>query len=375
MRMPKRPTLLAAFAALVAVFAFVVVTKPAQAAGPVRIMPLGDSITGSPGCWRALLWNRLQSTGFTNIDFVGTLPPQGCGVAHDGDNEGHGGILATNMANQNQLPPWLSATTPDVVIMHLGTNDVWSNIAPATILAAFSKLVDQMRASNPNMKILVAQILPMNPSNCADCGSRVVAFNNAIPGWAAGKSTAASPITVVDQWTGFSTGTDTFDGVHPNDAGNQKISNRWYPPLSSVLTGATASPSPSRSVSPSPSRSVSPSPSRSVSPSASPSGGAGACSATYSIVNQWPGAFQGGVTVRNNGTVALNGWTVRWTWPNGQVITQLWGGAPSASGSSVTVRNVDYNGTLAPGATVTFGFIANWTGSNGVPAPVTCTSP
>ena len=79
--------------------------------------------------------------------------------------------------------------------------------------------------------------------------------------------------------------------------------------------------------------------------------------------------------MRNNGTVALNGWTVRWTWPNGQVITQLWGGAPSASGSSVTVRNVDYNGTLAPGATVTFGFIANWTGSNGVPAPVTCTSP
>ncbi|MEU8143733.1 hypothetical protein [Nonomuraea sp. NPDC048901] len=54
-------------------------------------MPLGDSITNSPGCWRALLWNRLQSTGYTDIDFVGTLPPQGCSVAHDGDNEGHGG--------------------------------------------------------------------------------------------------------------------------------------------------------------------------------------------------------------------------------------------------------------------------------------------
>src|SRR6185503_13299930 len=194
--MPKRSVLVIVLAALAVALALVMVRPGVSSAPtPVRIMPLGDSITGSPGCWRALLWNRLQSTGFTNIDFVGTLPPQGCGVAHDGDNEGHGGILATNMANQNQLPPWLSATTPDVVIMHLGTNDVWSNIAPATILAAFSKLVDQMRASNPSMKILVAQIIPMNPSNCAECGQRVVALNQAIPGWAAGKTTTASPIT------------------------------------------------------------------------------------------------------------------------------------------------------------------------------------
>ncbi|MBO3748502.1 cellulose binding domain-containing protein [Streptosporangiaceae bacterium NEAU-GS5] len=235
--MPRKTALFALLATLLGTITFVI-SSPAQAA-PVRIMPLGDSITGSPGCWRALLWNRLQTSGLTNIDFVGTLPPQGCGVTYDGDNEGHGGILATNMANQNQLPPWLAATHPDIVMMHLGTNDVWSNLSPATILAAFSTLVDQMRASNPSMKILVAQILPMNPSNCAECGQRVVAFNNAIPAWAAGKSTAASPITVVDQWTGFNTATDTGDGVHPNDAGNQKISNRWYPALSGLLGGTT----------------------------------------------------------------------------------------------------------------------------------------
>ena len=204
-----------------------------------RIMPLGDSITGSPGCWRALLWNRLQTAGFTSIDFVGTLPPQGCGVAHDGDNEGHGGILATNMADQNQLPPWLAATRPDVVMMHLGTNDVWNARTPAVILTAFSKLVDQMRAQNPSMRILVAQIIPMNPSNCTECAQRVVAFNAAIPAWAAGKSTPQSPITVVDQWTGFNTATDTGDGVHPNDAGNLKISDRWFPALSAVLSGTT----------------------------------------------------------------------------------------------------------------------------------------
>jgi lysophospholipase L1-like esterase len=207
-------------------------------------MPLGDSITGSPGCWRALLWNRLQSTGYTNIDFVGTLGPQGCSVPYDGDNEGHGGYLATNIADQNLLPGWLSATNPDIVIMHLATNDVWSNRPVATILTAFSKLVDQMRANNPNMKIVVAQILPMNPSTCSECYQRTVNFNAAIPAWASGKSTAQSPIVVVDQWTGFNTATDTYDGVHPNSAGDQKMSDKWYPALTALLSGSPITPTP-----------------------------------------------------------------------------------------------------------------------------------
>ena len=207
------------------------------AAAAVRVMPLGDSITGSPGCWRALLFNRLVSSGHAGIDFVGTLPGQGCGVAYDGNNEGHGGYLATNVANQHQLPGWLAATRPDVVMMHFGTNDVWNNRSPATILAAFGRLVDQMRAGKPTMRILVAKIIPMNPSGCADCAQRVINLNNAIPGWAAGKSTSASPITVVDQWSGFSTGSDTGDGVHPNSRGNQKISDRWYAALAPLIPG------------------------------------------------------------------------------------------------------------------------------------------
>jgi lysophospholipase L1-like esterase len=209
-------------------------TSP-PSSGTVRVMPLGDSITGSPGCWRALLWQDLQNAGRTNVDFVGTLPAQGCGFPYDGENEGHGGFLATVVADQNQLPAWLSATNPDIVLMHFGTNDVWSNISTTTILAAYGKLVDQMRAGNPRMKVLVAQILPMTPSSCPECAQRVIDLNAAIPAWAAGKSTAASPVTVVDQWTGFSTATDTGDGVHPNDSGNQKIAARWFPALTAAL--------------------------------------------------------------------------------------------------------------------------------------------
>ncbi|KHD78816.1 cellulose-binding protein [Actinoplanes utahensis] len=197
-----------------------------------KIMALGDSITGSPGCWRAMLWQQLPAA---EVDFVGTLPGDGCGFPYDGEHEGHGGYQVTNVAGQNMLPAWLAASDPDVVLMHFGTNDAWSNIPATTILNAYTTLVGQMRAANPRIKIIVAQIIPLNPPTCTDCGQRVVTLNAAIPSWAAALSTDASPITVVDQWTGFDTTTDTYDGVHPNNAGNAKIAARWLPAVRAAL--------------------------------------------------------------------------------------------------------------------------------------------
>jgi lysophospholipase L1-like esterase len=62
---------------------------------------------------------------------------------------------------------------------------------------------------------------------CAGCGSAVPALNAAIDAWAPSKSTPASPIIVVDQYTGFNADTHTRDGVHPNDAGSQNMANQW----------------------------------------------------------------------------------------------------------------------------------------------------
>src|SRR6185436_6762695 len=83
--------------------------RSAQAVA-TKIMPLGGSSTIT-NSWRAKLWNQLQTNGYTNIDFVGTLNTSGCPYgAYDGNNEGHGGYLVINVANQNLLPPWLAAT-------------------------------------------------------------------------------------------------------------------------------------------------------------------------------------------------------------------------------------------------------------------------
>ncbi|OPG07353.1 hypothetical protein B1L11_30930 [Microbispora sp. GKU 823] len=85
-------------------------------------------------------------------------------------------------------------------------------------------------------------------------------------------------------------------------------------------------------------------------------------------INSWPGGFQSEVTV-SAGSSAVNGWTVNWTWPGGQSISSLWNGTQSVSGSSVTVRNAPYNGSIAAGSSTTFGFTAN--GSAATPS-VTC---
>jgi lysophospholipase L1-like esterase len=373
--MPRRPLLSAVLAVLVLALGTPLVANPTlpaafAAPAPVRIMPLGDSITGSPGCWRSLLWNRLQNTGYTNIDFVGTLGPQGCGQPYDGENEGHGGALVTNVADQNQLPAWLSATRPDIVLMHFGTNDVWSNRAPATILAAYGRLVDQMRASNAGMKILVAKIIPMAPSTCAECAQRVVVLNDAIAGWAASKTTGQSPIVVVDQWTGFSTGSDTYDGVHPNAAGDQKMSDRWYPALVAALNGVTPTPTPTRTAGPTPTRTPTPSPTSTPPPATTPPA-TGGCAASYRTAGQWQGGFQGEVTVRNNGTTASRTWTAHLVLGPGQQVSQTWNAQLTQSGTTASARDVGWNGALAPGGSATFGFLGSGNGNN--PAPtVSC---
>jgi mannan endo-1,4-beta-mannosidase len=132
---------------------------------------------------------------------------------------------------------------------------------------------------------------------------------------------------------------------------------------------------------PSPDPTGSPSPSPSVSPSASPSPSSPGpsspapergCTAAYRIVNQWPGGFQAEVTVTAGGA-AITGWTVGWTFAGGQSVTQSWNAQLTSSGSAVTARNAQYNGTLGAGARTTFGFLGSWQGSNPAPTP-TCTA-
>lgn len=115
-----------------------------------------------------------------------------------------------------------------------------------------------------------------------------------------------------------------------------------------------------------PTPTASPSPSPSSSPSTQP----GNCSATYRQIGSWPGGFQAEVTV-TAGASAIRTWTVRWTYANGQTITQIWNGTIMSGAPGVVIGSVGFNGQLAARASATFGFLGTWNGSN--PAPtITC---
>ncbi|MEU2929971.1 cellulase family glycosylhydrolase [Streptomyces sp. NPDC007251] len=85
-------------------------------------------------------------------------------------------------------------------------------------------------------------------------------------------------------------------------------------------------------------------------------GSSAACTAAYSVSSDWGSGFNADVTVKNTGTAPLSSWKVTWTWSGGQKVTSLWNASYTQSGSSVTATNTAYNGSLAAGASTSFGF-------------------
>jgi cellulose 1,4-beta-cellobiosidase len=92
----------------------------------------------------------------------------------------------------------------------------------------------------------------------------------------------------------------------------------------------------------------------------------GSCTASYTVSSQWTGGFTAAVTV-TNGSTARTGWKVGWTYANGQTVSSAWNANVTQSGSSVTATNMSYNGSLAAGASTSFGFQGTWNGTNSVP--------
>ncbi|NUK65822.1 cellulose binding domain-containing protein [Streptomyces lunaelactis] len=89
---------------------------------------------------------------------------------------------------------------------------------------------------------------------------------------------------------------------------------------------------------------------------ASPAEAATSATATYAKVSDWGTGFEGKWTVKNTGTTSLASWTVEWDFPSGTSVTSAWDADVTSSGTHWTAKNKSWNGTLAPGASVSFGF-------------------
>ncbi|WFF05062.1 PHB depolymerase family esterase [Micromonospora sp. WMMD1076] len=96
----------------------------------------------------------------------------------------------------------------------------------------------------------------------------------------------------------------------------------------------------------------------------------GACRVGY-VVNAWNTGLTASVTITNTATSPVTGWSLAFTLPGGQTITGGWNATYAPASGAVTARNVSYNGTVAPGGSVTIGFQATHAGNTGSPAAFT----
>ena len=126
-------------------------------------------------------------------------------------------------------------------------------------------------------------------------------------------------------------------------------------------SGSIPTPTPTATGTPTPT----PTPTPTVTPTPTSETG---CAVSYVIQNDWGSGATINVTIKNNGNQDINGWTLNWTFPGNQQITNLWCGDHSQSGATVTVKNLSYNSTIpANGRTVNFGFNISYSGANTPP--------
>jgi lysophospholipase L1-like esterase len=213
-----------------------------------RVMIVGDSISAGPGCYKKYLLRSLTANRYSRFEFVGEYAdPCGSTVRHSAVScstaaQFTGATFTVPHCAQGKIFPGLSTLMsrhhPDVVLLQLGVNDVWGGQTTEQTLDNYQKLVEQARAQNPRVVVVVAQIQKFRPS----CGTddsvqkRAEALVAAVPAWAQKFSRASSPIYVADLWTNSDWSmAETTDCVHPNDAGAQRMALNWFNALKSIL--------------------------------------------------------------------------------------------------------------------------------------------
>jgi hypothetical protein len=162
--------------------------------------------------------------------------------------------------------------------------------------------------------------------------------------------------------------------TNPTWAGQVQEMQSWLTRRAAWLDSAQGWGGPTTPV-PTPGPTTAPTPTPTATPTSTPTPnpGQGGCSAAFTMTNQWPGGFQGEVTV-TAGTAPVTGWTVTLTFAPGQSLTQTWNATATTSGATVTARSLSWNGSLAPGARTSFGFTGTTSGAGAVSPAVTCTA-
>jgi lysophospholipase L1-like esterase len=234
-----------------------------QSCPPIRLMPLGDSLTSYPDSYRGPLYRSLREAGW-NVDFVGTGTAEPIGGG-DPDHEGHGGYRigpdaeqdyegnAANLADR--IEGWLAELAgpqPEVIVLNVGTNDIGAGgdtarNAPTKLVA----LIGELRRLIPGVQIVVGGLPPNGWSDAGrglvrdDAGTLVsgtpemAAISAAAADAARAQPTAVQVVPVFARLieVGFdpTPGFGTSDNTHFSVAGGEQFAAALLPETTEAL--------------------------------------------------------------------------------------------------------------------------------------------
>ena len=203
-------------------------------ASPCVILPLGDSITHGFGSsddagYRSPLFKLIVAAN-QNVTFVGSLsngPSTVSGKTFPKKHEGHDGISIAGITGY--VPPAKAfATTPHIVLLHIGTNDMTSNANATTAANQLDTLVTNLVKAAPDALILVAKIIPLFYQSAT-----YDSYAGKIPGIVSAHAAKNEHVVMVDM-TSFPS-SDFGNGVHPSDKGYAFMADLWYKAIKDYL--------------------------------------------------------------------------------------------------------------------------------------------
>lgn len=198
-------------------------------ASPCVVLPLGDSITHGfsstdDAGYRSALF-KLAVAANQKVTFIGSLsngPSTVSGQTFPKNHEGHDGITVTGITGY--VPPKKAfTTTPHIVLLHIGTNDMTSNANPTTTASQLDTLVTNIVQAAPDALVVVAKIVPLGYSN-----TNYDQYIAKIPDVVKAHASKNEHVIMVDMSTLPSSDIRGNGNVHPTDKGYADMADLWY---------------------------------------------------------------------------------------------------------------------------------------------------
>lgn len=200
----------------------------------LKVMPLGDSLTEGgynenriwkigPG-YREYLWNKLKMASL-NVVFVGSMDTGSFGIDKP-RHEGHSG-WTIDQINEN-IESWIQASSPNLILLMIGTNDVLKNIKLKSINQRYLRLLAKIMKVAPTVKVIIAS--PIKTNNDL-LNLKLKKIHDSLILIVEELKRRQMNIEFVDMYykSGIeNSSTDLIDGVHPTKIGYEKMGESWF---------------------------------------------------------------------------------------------------------------------------------------------------